>query len=176
MSKHTKDKSVDHKLLLMKRKFGEEIPLSRSTIWNVIPILSLITVKIQRKVLNYSYKRISTYIPKDNHAPPRLLKRIFFIREFINYVQDEDTELFVLDEAGKIVFIIIIFLGFGTSPFSNYSYGPVGEKVVKHTPHLYKNITVCATISCHKTEMLRYFSGGGTKKEIFEEYFIELMK
>ena len=134
MSKHTKDKSVDHKLLLMKRKFGEEIPLSRSTIWNVIPILSLITVKIQRKVLNYSYKRISTYIPKDNHAPHRLLKRIFFIREFINYVQDEDTELFVLDEAGKIVFIIIIFLGFGTSPFLNYSYALVGEKAMKNYP------------------------------------------
>lgn len=75
-----------------------------------------------------------------------------------------------------IISLLIIFKGFGTTPFSNYSYGPVGEKVVKNTPHLYENLTVCATISCHKIEMLRYFSGGGTKKEIFEEYFIELIK
>ena len=73
-----------------------------------------------------------------------------------------------------IISLLIFFKGFGTTPFSNYSYGPVGEKVVKHTPHLVKNLTVCATISSHKTEMLRYFSAGGTKKEIFEEYFAKL--
>ncbi len=32
----TKDTSVDQKLMLMKRQFGEELPLSRSTIWNVL--------------------------------------------------------------------------------------------------------------------------------------------
>jgi hypothetical protein len=30
--KYKKDTSIDHKLLLVKRKFGEEIPVSRSTI------------------------------------------------------------------------------------------------------------------------------------------------
>ena len=36
------------------------------------------------------------------------------------------------------------------------------------------NLTVCATISSNKVEMVRFFYGGGTKKEMFEEYFTEL--
>ncbi len=54
---------------------------------------------------------------------------------------------------------------------NNYSYAPVGEKAIKHHPKLAKNLTLCATISSSKVEMLRYFFGGGTKKEMFEEYF-----
>ena len=50
----------------------------------------------------------------------------------------------------------------------------MGEKATKHYPKLHKNLTVCATISSRKVEMLRFFSGGGTKKEMFEEYFTEL--
>ena len=110
-------------------------------------------------------------------APHRKLKRIFFIREFLKYIQDEKTEVFVLDEAGKTYILsLLIFIGFGTSPFSNYSYAPIGEKVLKTTPKLTKNVTCCATISETRVEMLRYFWGGGTKKEIFEEYFKELLK
>ena len=37
--KYLKDRSIDHKVILMKRKFGEEIPLSRSTVWNVSLLL-----------------------------------------------------------------------------------------------------------------------------------------
>ena len=62
-------------------------------------------------------------------------------------------------------------IGFGTSPLSNYSYAPVGEKEMKNYPKLAKNLTLCATIGSAKVEMIRYFYGGGTKKEIFEEYF-----
>ena len=79
--------------------------------------------------------------------------------------------MFILDEAGKIFIILIIFIGFGTSPFCNYSYAPVGEKAVKHTPKIAKNTTVCATISQSKVEILRFFYGGGTTNEVFEEYF-----
>jgi len=68
-----------------------------------------------------------------------------------------------------------MLLGFGTSPFSNYSYSIVGEKAVKYTPRISKNITCCATISDKKVELLRFFEGGGTKNEIFEEYFGELV-
>ena len=73
-----------------------------------------------------------------------------------------------------ILFLLNNELGFGTSPFSNYSYAPVGEKALKHAPRLSKNITLCATISSKKVVMLRYFFGGGTKKEVFEEYFRNL--
>lgn len=33
-----------------------------------------------------------------------------------------------------------------------------------------KNITCCATISENCVELLRFFVGGGTKNEVFEEY------
>jgi hypothetical protein len=98
-------------------------------------------------VLNYSYKRISTYIPKDQNAPHRLLKRIFFIREYLKYLEDKNVEIFVQDEAGNLRYYFINPLGFGTSPFCNYSYALVGEKALKNTPKLTKNVTVCATIS-----------------------------
>jgi len=68
------------------------------------------------------------------------------------------------------LFLFLIFIGFGTSPFSNYSYALVGEKAVKHYPRTAKNITLCATISQYKVEMMRFFFGGGTKNEVFEQY------
>ena len=65
------------------------------------------------------------------------------------------------------------FNSFRTSPFCNYSYALVGEKATKHYPKLRKNLTVCASISSSKVEMLRFYQDG-TKKEMFEEYFTEL--
>ena len=32
------------------------------------------------------FKKIATYIPKDNYAPHRQYKRIFFIKKFLNYI------------------------------------------------------------------------------------------
>jgi len=34
------------------------------------------------------------------YTPHRLLKRVFFIKEFLSFIQDDNIELFVLDEAG----------------------------------------------------------------------------
>ena len=42
--KYLKDRSIDHKVILMKRKFGEEIPLSRSTVWNVSLLIFCLTI------------------------------------------------------------------------------------------------------------------------------------
>ena len=42
--KYLKDRSIDHKVILMKRKFGEEIPLSRSTVWNVNLLIFCLTI------------------------------------------------------------------------------------------------------------------------------------
>ena len=67
------------------------------------------------------------------YAPHRLLKRIYFIREFLSFIQDKDTEVFVLDEAGNFFSFFSYFgKGFGTSPFSHYSYALVGEKALKN--------------------------------------------
>lgn len=38
-----------------------------------------------------------------------------------------------------------------------------------------KNLTCTATISPYGVELLRFFSGGGTKNEYFAEYFDELI-
>ena len=38
-----------------------------------------------------------------------------------------------------------------------------------------KNITCCATISENCVEFLRFFVGGGTKNEVFSEYFENLL-
>ena len=82
------------------------------------------------------------------YAPHRLLKRVYYIREFLSFIQDKDTEVFVLDEAGNFFSIFSYFgKGFGTSPFSHYSYALVGEKALKNWPKLYKNTSCCATIS-----------------------------
>jgi len=59
--------------------------------------------------LNYSYKRISSYIPKNQNAPHRLLKRIFFIKEYLKFVQNENVEIFVQDEAGSLSFIFVTY-------------------------------------------------------------------
>ncbi len=98
--------------------------------------------------------------------------------EFLQAIKETNTKLFVLDEVGKpSLFIYLnLFLGFGTSPFSNYSYAPIGEKAMKFYPKVAKNITCCATISEEKVELLRFFYGGGTKNEVFEEYFLELIE
>ena len=45
---------------------------------------------------------------------------------------------------------------------------------MKYYPLIPKNITCCATISEKKVELLRFFYGGGTRNEVFEEYFQEL--
>jgi len=47
---------------------------------------------------------------------------------------------------------------------------------MKFYPKVTKNITCCATISEKKVELLRFFYGGGTKNEVFEEYFLELIE
>ena len=38
------------------------------------------------------------------------------------------------------------------------------------------NLTCCATISVNGVEFLRYFSGGGTRNEVFADYFFKLIK
>ena len=38
------------------------------------------------------------------------------------------------------------------------------------------NLTCCATISLNGLEFVRFFSEGGTKNEVFDEYFAALLK
>ena len=42
------------------------------------------------------------------YAPHRLLKRVYYIREFLNIIQSDNKELFVLDEAGNFLVSFLI--------------------------------------------------------------------
>ena len=66
--------------------------------------------------MRYSFKRVATYVPKNNYSPHRTIKRIAFIRNYLEAIQDPDTQVFVLDE-----------VGFGTSHLRKYSYAPIGK-------------------------------------------------
>ena len=77
-------------------------PISRSTLYN-----------IQKKYLRYSYKRITQYISKPSANLE--LKRIFFVKRFLEAIEDETIKLLVLDE-----------VGFGTNPLRHYGYSHIG--------------------------------------------------
>ncbi len=64
-------------------------PLSRSTVYN-----------IQSKVLRYSFKRITKYRPKSFNQRKQKLKRLFFIKNYIEKLQDPDYQVVIIDEAG----------------------------------------------------------------------------
>ena len=61
-------------------------------------------------------------------------------------------------------------VGFGTSSLRKYSYALIGKPAVLWSKKLPKNITCCATISENGVELVRFFVGGGTKNEVFEDY------
>jgi len=42
-------------------------------------------------VLKFSFKRVATYVPKDNFSPHRTIKRIMFIKNYLEAIQDPDT-------------------------------------------------------------------------------------
>ena len=67
---------------------------------------------LKRKVLHYSYKRITTLRPKKLGNKDR--KRIAFIQEYFNALDDPDTIIFSIDQAG-----------FGR-PIRNYGYSKIG--------------------------------------------------
>ena len=57
------------------------------------------------------------YVPK--YLGNKVLKRILFIKMFLNYIEDRNSILFVIDE-----------MGIGTSHLRNYGYSIVGTPAV----------------------------------------------
>jgi len=53
---------------------------------------------LNRKVLRYSYKRVTTYRPRKSGNKKR--KRILFVQKFITALEDPNTVIFVIDEVG----------------------------------------------------------------------------
>ena len=48
--------------------------------------------------MRYSYKRVCQYVPKG--LGNKILRRIAFIKEFIDELEDENSILLVIDEMG----------------------------------------------------------------------------
>ena len=72
--------------------------------------------------------------------------------------------LFVIDE-----------VGFGTKRLRKYAYSIIGKPAVyKTTKKLHYNLTCTATMSYYGIEMIRFFSGSGTRTEYFYDYFDRL--
>ena len=59
-------------------------------------------------------------------------------------------------------------VGFGTKEVLHHGYSLVGTPVLKVKQNtLASNMTCCAVISARKVEALKFFTSGGTKKEMF---------
>ena len=80
-------------------------------------------------------------------------------------MEDDSAEFFVIDE-----------VGFGTKPLIRYSYSLVGKPCVwQEEKKLSHNMTCTATISTRCVEFLQFFMEGGTKNEMFQGYFSNLI-
>ena len=66
--------------------------------------------------MRYSYKRIATFLPK--YLGNEILKSIYFIKNFIKILEDDNKILLVLDE-----------VGFGTNCTRHYAYSKIGKPV-----------------------------------------------
>ena len=72
-------------------------------------------------MLRYSYKRISTFVPR--YLGNSTLKRILFIQKFLDILEDDKYVLLVLDE-----------VGFGTKNTKHYAYSKIGKPVCYEKP------------------------------------------
>ena len=84
-NKETVNLSLEKKRELMNKKFPQN-PLSRSSIY-----------KIQKKVLKFSYKRISKYRIEIKNKNRHLLDKIVFIDKFLSLLEDKYNEIIIID-------------------------------------------------------------------------------
>ena len=68
----------------------KDLSVSRSTIH-----------KIYSKILNYSYKRISRDRVSASFSRINIMKRLIFIKKYLDVIDDNKTITIIIDEAGK---------------------------------------------------------------------------
>lgn len=98
----------------------------------------LFFLNLSRKVLKYSYKRATTYRPRKLGNKWR--KRILFIKNFIEALENPDIETFIIDE-----------VGWG-KPLRSYGYSRIGESLIIKYGKKLKNITFTCCISRYGIE------------------------
>ena len=99
-----------------------------------------------RKILRYSYKRVTTYRPRNQGNSTR--KRILFAKKFIEALENPDVETFIIDE-----------VGWGR-PLRAYGYSRIGEPLIIKYGKQLANITFSCCISRHGVEGIQCFSQG----------------
>ena len=73
----------------------------------------------------------------------KALKRIVFLKKFLNFMEDDDYIVLIQDEAG-----------FGTKPLRRYAYSKIGEPAILKIKYLSHNLTSIATISTNGIELI----------------------
>jgi hypothetical protein len=125
-NEHTIHLPLDLKRLMLLEAFPEN-PLSRSTVYN-----------IQRKLLNFTFKRITKYRTRSHNSYKQKLRRLFFIKTYIEKLDDPEYKIVIIDEAG-----------FGTKNqrLRNYGYALKGKEVLFAANHIAHNISAVAAMS-----------------------------
>ena len=151
----TRHATIDEKRRLLLLAFPNQ-PIGRTTVH-----------KIQHKLLRFSYKRITKFRPKNQYSLSRKLKRLIFIKKYLEKLSDEDYLIVVLDEAG---------FGSKNQRLRNYGYALKNEEVVWHSCKIQHNLTIVAAMSTNRVEYIQLFHGGGTTKEFFACYMQSLVE
>lgn len=81
------------------------LKVGRSTIHNVF-----------KKLLRYSYKRITKQRHKNRLNPINKIKKIIFMKKFLKRLKKKKNKLIIIDEAG-----------FGTAVLRRYGYAKIGK-------------------------------------------------
>ena len=107
--KRTKNLSIDQKTKLVNNRFPERL-LSRSSVH-----------KIQRKILGFSYKRVSKFRPHIKSKNKHLLSKMVFINRYLEFFSDQNREIIIVDgNFPSSQLLRFLEAGFGTSSFRKY--------------------------------------------------------
>jgi len=128
----TRDLSVDAKLELLRDEFPE-LPFKRTTLW-----------KIQRYVLGYSYKRVTSYKTRQIDSMRWWTEKMLFMQRYVRAQLDPDTVILVIDECG-----------IGTQPLRRYGYAKVGKSLRRSFHGLGRNLSMVAAMSMVRVESLQ---------------------
>jgi hypothetical protein len=83
------------------------------------------------------------------------MKRLIFLNRYLKLIQEPNTLLIVIDEAGTQLFNVcffIHFLGFGTKSFRHYGYSQKNKPCILKNNRTSHNVTLIAAISRFKVE------------------------
>ncbi len=94
------------------------------------------------------------------------MKRLFFIKNYFEKLDDPAYHVVIIDEAG-----------FGTKNqrLRNYGYALKGKEVLYTAGYISHNLTLVAAMSRERVEYLQLFYEGGTTSEYFAEYLNNLI-